>query len=268
MSDVATTILTNIAQLGLKVIGAILIWFVGRWLIGLVVRMAHKAAEGRKLDPTLLRYLDTILSVVLNILLAVGILGYFGVQTTAIAAVLGAVALAIGMAWAGLLANFAAGVFMIVLRPIHVGDFVSAAGVSGLVRDIGLFVTTLTTGDNVETYVGNNAIFSGVIQNYSINPYRRVDLVAQLSHTVDPQAAIKLLQERLSQIPNVLQEPAPDVEILEFNLAGPVLAVRPYSSNAAYWQVYFDTNRAIRESFGAAGFPTPSQHYQVNQVAG
>jgi small conductance mechanosensitive channel len=141
-----------------------------------------------------------------------------------------------------------------------VGDFVSAGDVVGTVHEIGMFATTIDTPDNIRTFVGNNKIFSNNIQNFTANPYRRVDLKAQLNHSVDHAQAIKLLQERLAKIPNVLTDPAPDVEILEFNLAGPVLAVRPYVHNTDYWQVYFDTNRVIRESFGEAGFPVPEQH--------
>jgi len=115
--------------------------------------------------------------------------------------------------------------------------------------------------------VGNAKIFSDIIQNYSANPYRRVDLMAQLAHGVDPTLAIGLLKERLAKIPNVLTAPPPDLEILQFTLAGPVLAVRPYCSNANYWQVYFDTNRSIREAFGTAGFPTPQQHFRVQSLA-
>jgi small conductance mechanosensitive channel len=139
-----------------------------------------------------------------------------------------------------------------------VGDFISAGDVTGTVREIGLFSTTVDTPDNVRTYVGNNKIFASNIQNFTTNPYRRVDLKAQLHHEVDPAQAIKLLKERLAQIPHVLTEPAPDVEILEFTLAGPVLAVRPYVHNDNYWQVYFDTNRMIRATFGEAKFPAPT----------
>jgi small conductance mechanosensitive channel len=106
-------------------------------------------------------------------------------------------------------------------------------------------------------------MFSDNIQNFTTNPYRRVDLKAQLNHSVDHDAAVRFLKERLAKIPNVSSTPQPDVEILEFNLAGPVLAVRPYCHNNHYWQVYFDTNRAIREVFGTAGFPIPEQHVVV-----
>lgn len=131
--------------------------------------------------------------------------------------------------------------------------------VAGTIAEIGLLATVVNTPDNVRTIIGNSKILGDAIQDYSANPYRRVDLVAQLHHTVDPEAAIKLLRERLPRIPNVAREPAPDVEILQFTAAGPQLAVRPSCHTDAHWQVYFDTNRAIRETFVAAGYPVPEQ---------
>jgi small conductance mechanosensitive channel len=259
-NQIMQTVTTIAIAFGLKIIGAIVVWVVGRYLIALAVRLVSNALEKQRVDPTVLRYLGTVVSVTLNIILVIAILGYFGVETTTFAALFAAAGVAIGLAWSGLLANFAAGAFMIILRPMKVGDFVTAGGVTGTVREIGLFVTVINTPDNVQTIVGNNKIFSDTIQNFSVNPYRRVDLKAQLNHSVDHNQAIQLLKDRLAKIPNVETDPAPDVEILDFNLAGPVLAVRPYCHTDHYWQVYFDTNKVIRESFGAAKFPVPEQH--------
>jgi small conductance mechanosensitive channel len=186
------------------------------------------------------------------------------VETTSFAALLAAGGVAIGVAWSGLLANFAAGVFLVFLRPFKVGDFVTAGGVTGTVDAIGLFGTVINTPDNVHTIVGNNKIFGDTIQNFSANPYRRVDLTAIISNSVDHHDAIRVLKERLSAIPNVLASPAPDVDVLLFTPAGPQLCVRPYCSNNDYWQVYFDTNRLIRESFTEAGFPAPMPTYAVS----
>jgi small conductance mechanosensitive channel len=249
--------------IGFKVVGALVFWLVGRWLISFAVRLVASAMEKQKVDPTLLRYVGTIISVTLNIILVVAILGYFGVETTSFAAIVAAAGVAIGMAWSGLLSNFAAGAFIMVLRPFKVGDFITAGGVTGTVKEVGLFVTAINTLDNVMNLVGNSKIFSDTIQNFSHNPFRRVDLKAQLAHSVDHNEAIKLLKERLAKIANVIANPPPDVEILEFNLNGPVLAVRPYCHTDHYWQVYFDTNRVIRETFGAAGYPVPEQHFVI-----
>lgn len=260
MTQTVTTLVTTV---GLKILGAIAIWIVGRWLIALFIRLIEGALTRQKIDPTLIRYIHSAVAALLNIVLVVAILGFFGVETTSFAALLAAAGIAIGMAWSGLLANFAGGVFLVVLQPFKVGDFVTVAGITGTVDAIGLFATTLNTPDNVKTIVGNGKIFGDTIQNFSANPYRRVELTAQLAHDVDPEAAVGLLKPALAKVPNVLADPAPDVEILTFNLAGPVLAVRPYCNNQHYWQVYFDTNKLIRDVFSRAGFPVPEQHYSV-----
>lgn len=254
-------------DLGVKILAAIAFWVIGRWLIGLVGHAVQSTLERQKVDATVMRYLGTVINVTLNILLVVGILGYFGIQTTTFAALFAAAGVAIGMAWSGLLANFAGGVFLIILRPIKVGDFVTVAGITGTVKEVGLFASAINTPDNVMTLVGNGKIFGDTIQNFSVNPHRRVDLKAQLAGAADCGRAIALLKERIAAVPNVLAAPAVDVEILEFNLVGPVLAVRPYCHNDHYWQVYFDTNKVIRETLGAPEFPapTPSQVVFVKQ---
>jgi small conductance mechanosensitive channel len=248
-------------DVGAAVAGALLLFLIGRWLIGAVVRFIQGGLETQKVDPTVLRYLGSTITVILNIVLVVAILGYFGVETTSFAALIAAAGVAIGMAWSGLLANFAAGAFLVVLRPFKVGDYIAAAGIEGTVRKIGLFTTTVDTPDNVITYVGNNKLFADNIRNFSANPYRRVELTAQLSQTEDVPAAIAKLKAGLAAIPNVVKAPAPDVEILSFTLAGPVLAVRPYCNTDHYWQVYFDSNRLIASS----GFAVPAPQYLIRQ---
>ncbi|MFC5696903.1 mechanosensitive ion channel family protein [Pseudomonas sp. GCM10022186] len=269
VSAFMTTVMQYATTFGVKILAAIAFWVVGRWLINFAVGLVQRSLERQKADPTVLRYVGSFITVTLNILLVVGILGFFGIQTTSLAALIAAVGLAIGMAWSGLLANLAAGGFIIVLRPFKVGDFISAGGVTGTVKEIGLFGTTINTPDNVMTLVGNNKIFSDTIQNYSANAFRRVELKAQLSGAADYQAAVALLKHRIAAIPNVLGDPPVDVEILEFNLVGPVLAVRPYCHNDDYWQVYFDTNRVIKDALGTDfPAPMPAQTIIVQQPQG
>jgi small conductance mechanosensitive channel len=189
--------------------------------------------------------------------LILALLGIFGIQTTSFVALLAGLGLAIGTAWGGLLAHFAAGVFLQVLRPFRVGDYVTAGAVTGTVREIGLFFTKIVTPDNVETIVGNNVIFSGTIQNFSTLPFRRVECSAKIANGVDPRDAIERLRSAIAAIPNVQATPAPDIEILNFTPEGPLLAVRPYTHTDHYWQVWFDTNRAIVATFTAAGYPVP-----------
>jgi small conductance mechanosensitive channel len=268
LTAITQTVSTTLTTVGFRILGAIAIWIIGRWLIALALRLMGAGLAKQKLDPTLTRYIHSALAALLNIVLVVAILGFFGVETTSIAALLAAAGVAIGMAWSGMLANFAGGVFLVFLQPFKVGDFVTAAGVTGVVEEIGLFATIINTPDNVKTMVGNGKVFGDTIQNFSANPYRRVELTAQLAHGVEPSAAVALLKAAVAKVPNVIAEPAPDIEILTFNPLGVVLAVRPYCNNRHYWQVYFDTNRMIRDTFTQAGFPIPEQHYALRGAKG
>lgn len=265
LSHVAQTTIPLITTLALKVLGAIVVWLIARQVIAMVARVVVRSLK-LPFDQTVAGYIGTAVGVLLNIGLVLGILGFFGIETTSFAALLAGVGIAVGAAWGGLLTNLASGIFLLLLRPFAIGDFIQAGGIIGTVREIGLFVTAIDTMDNVRTYVGNNRIFSDNIQNFTTNPYRRVDLTAQLHVAVEPAAATRVLRERLARIPHVLAQPAPDVEVLAFTPLGPVLAVRPYCHNDHYWQVYFDTNRTIREAFGEAGFPAPEQPVLVRSA--
>jgi len=244
---------------GVKVITALIVWIIGRWLIGLTQRLVAKALDrGQRVDPTLSRYLISILGVVLTIVLILSILDMFGIRTTSFAVLLAGAGLAIGTAWGGLLTHFAAGVFLQVLRPYKVGDYVTVGGgINGTVKELGLFGTTLVTPDNVITTVGNNKVLSESILNFSQLEWRRVDTTAKIANGVDVNQATALLKAAINEIPNVSKKQPAEVEILQFTPEGPLLAVRPYTHTDHYWQVYFDTHRAIVKTFGAAGYPTP-----------
>ena len=267
IAAVTTNLVNTATQLGLKIAGAIVIWIVGKMVIGFILSILTKALASQRFDSTLVGYMRTGVSVALRGALLLAILGFFGVETSSFAALIAAAGVAIGMAWSGLLANFAAGVFLVVLRPFKKGDFVTAGGVTGTIRSIGLFGTEIDTPDCILTTVGNGKIFSDTIQNFSANPYRRVDLTAQLPNGVDPKAAIELLKQGMSRVANTATAPAPECEILTFTAAGPVLAVRPYTNNSNYWQVYFDTNQMIASTFAAAGYPVPAQQHIVVQAS-
>jgi small conductance mechanosensitive channel len=257
---------TTAIDLGIKILAALAFWFVGRWLINRVAALIRAAMGRNNVDPTLTKYLGSIVTVTLNIALVLGILGYFGVETTSFAALLAGVGLAIGAAWSGMLGNFAAGAFMLVLRPFKVGDAVSVGGVTGTVQELGLFGTTIVTPDNVLTVVGNGKIFADTIQNFSALPVRRVDRTAQLAGSVDPGDAIARLRAAMATIPNVATTPAPQISLLDMTVLGPVIAVRPYTHNDHYWQVYFDTNEAIVRVCREAGWPAPTPSQIVRQA--
>jgi small conductance mechanosensitive channel len=218
---------TQGVDFGIKVIGAIAAWIIGRWLISLAAKFMERIFErAGRIDVTVAKYLATIVSGFLTLVLILALLGIFGIQTTSFVALLAGLGLAIGTAWGGLLAHFAAGVFLQVLRPFRVGDFVTAGTITGTVREIGLFFTKIVTPDNVETIVGNNVIFSGTIQNFSTLPFRRVECTAKIANGVDPRDAIERLRPVIAAIPNV--ETSRDPHLHAGRPAARGAAVHPY----------------------------------------
>jgi len=252
-------VVTNGVSLVIKLAASLAIWIIGRRIISILMGVVNRGiVRGGKIDATTSHYITSILSVLLTIGLVLGIFGYLGVQTTSFAALLAGAGIAIGAAWGGLLAHLAAGLFMQIMRPFKVGDYVVAGGIEGTVTEMGMFGTTILTPDNVVTIVGNNKIFSDTIKNFSAQAFRRVDCLAKVANSVDPMEAIARLRSVVARIPNVMSNPAPVIDLLEFTAEGPKLCVRPYCNNEHYWQVYFDTNRAIAEAFGTAGYPVPA----------
>lgn len=247
---------------GLKVIVALVIWFIGGMFIATFAKVARRVLMARQLEATLVNYAISAIHVILRMLLIMGILEVCGVPTTSFAAMIGAVSVAIGVAWSGLLSNFAAGVFLVVLRPFKVGDYITAAGQTGTVTDIGLVTTILLTDNNLRVIIGNNKLFSDIITNYNVHPTRRVDLRCQIAYGVDPMQAMALLGTRVAQIPNVITSPAPSVTIQEFNAIGTLLAVRLFAPTPAFGQVLNDTNQMIAQTCAEAGWPAPAS-YQV-----
>ena len=268
MTAVQNFLSTTVSELAIKILAAVAFWIVGRWLIGKVISLIQAAMGRNNVDPTLTKYLGSIVAIALNITLVLGILGYFGIQTTSFAAMLAGAGVAIGAAWSGMLGNFAAGAFMLILRPFKVGDFVSVGGITGTVHELGLFGTTIITPDNVLTLVGNSKVFGDTVMNYSARPSRRVERTAQLAGGVDVADAMARLKAAVAAIPNVLTEPAPEVNLLDMNLVGPVIAVRPYCNNNDYWQVYFNTNEAIVRVCKEAGWPAPTPTQIMKTVQG
>ena len=264
MQNIQNFLSTTITELAIKVLAAIAFWIVGRWLIGMVVGLMQRAMSRNHVDPTLTKYLGSIVAVMLNIALVLGILGYFGIQTTSFAALIAGAGVAIGAAWSGMLGNFAAGAFMLVLRPFKVGDFIAAGGLVGTVKELGLFATTIVTPENVVALIGNTKIFADNIQNYSANPSRRVERTAQLAGGVDVTDAMARFKAAIEAIPNVVKAPGVEISVLDINLVGPVIAVRPYCHTDHYWQVYFDTNEAILPRFRGI---TPALSHPVRSAS-
>ena len=255
LSDLYGTIQAILVPAGMKLIAAVAIWVIGGMVIRGILAGLDRAMKLQRIDITLIRYVRSFLSVLLKIALILGILGFIGIETTSFAALLAAAGIAIGTAWSGLLSNFAAGVFLVVLRPFKLGDSVLIATVSGVVREIGLFGTTLDTADGVRVLVGNSRVFSENIVNYSANPLRRVDLRVQLGNGADAAAVMERLRSAVSGIEHVVSSPAPVVEIIDINAIGPVIGVRPQVPNEFHAKVFFEGQRMLAQAVDVSELP-------------
>ena len=233
-------------EIGINLAKAAAIFVVGRWAIRSGIKLMSTQMTQRKMDATLIGYAENTINVALNIVLAVVLLGVFGIETTSFAAFIAAAGFAIGAAWGGLLGNLAAGAFLIVLRPFKAGDMISGGGVTGKVVEIGLFVTTFLTPDNVVTFVGNSKILGATIKNYSTSASRRVELMGTLDHSDNVEQTMAEIRARLLKVPNVLADPAPEVNIHAFSHKLLTLTIRPYTHSDNYFQVQFDVADAMR----------------------
>ncbi|MBS1960302.1 MAG: mechanosensitive ion channel family protein [Bdellovibrionales bacterium] len=200
-----------------KVAGAFAVWFIGGIVVRALRRLLELALERRHVDSTLVRYADSTLGLLLKALLFLMILSIFGFETTSFSAILAAAGVAIGVAWSGLLSNFAAGVFLILFRPFRVGDVIAAAGVTGVVREIGLFATQVDSGENLRIFVGNGKIFSDNILNYTTNSYRLVVWKIQISSQINPEQALAELKKPLESIPKINAGFGVTAEIVDIN---------------------------------------------------
>ena len=245
----AKSLLDNIAlrlsEYGLKLLGAVAVWIIGRAFIKFGLGLLVARLEKQKVDHTIVGYARNTLAVALNIALAVVLMGVLGIETASFAAFIAGAGLAIGAAWSGLLSNFAAGAFLVVLRPFKVGDNVTTAGITGTITEIGLFTTTLLTQDNVRTFIGNSKVLGSILRNHHANPARRLDLVATAPRMADLPALLTTCKELLAATPNVLATPAPEVELLSFDSHHLKLAIRPYVHQDHYWTVLYAVTTAL-----------------------
>ena len=241
----------------LRLLGALLIWNVGRRIIALVAALVAKTLTHNKLDSTLVRYLTSILSGLLTVFLVLGIVEFLGIPTTSFAALAAGAGLAIGAAWSGMLANFAAGIFMIVMRPFRVGDRITAGGVTGTVREIGLFATQIDTEDNIQTLVGNAKLFGDNLQNHTAYPQHTCMLEFHLRSSADFHARMQQLTEQLKTIPGVTAGTC-EVEFEKFSPWGPVLSATVDCQHNDFRRVRADMAAAIQRIYGEMGLQAPA----------
>lgn len=253
---------------GVKIITALAIFIIGKWVAKSLAGLVQKGLQKNNIDPAIQNFVGSLVSWALIIFVVIAALGQLGIQTASFVAIVGAAGLAIGLALQGSLANFAAGVLILIFRPFKVGDFVEVAGVSGAVQNIQIFTTELHTPDNKKVIVPNGGVISGNITNYSANNTRRVDLVFGIGYSEDIDVAKTLLQTVLAAEPKVLQDPAPTIGVVELADSSVNLVCRPWVNTADYWDVYFNVTEAVKKALDAGGIsiPFPQRDLHLHHV--
>ena len=243
--DLMKDFISDSIWIGLKILVALAIYFVGRAVIRWVLRIMERSFERRRVDASLRTFLHNLVSVVAYLLLLLAVVQTLGVNATSIIAIFSAATLAIGMALSGTMQNFAGGVMILLLRPYRVGDFISAQGQSGTVEEIMLFTTKITTGDRQTIYIPNSAISTSIIDNYSRSELRRVDITVSISYGDDVDVARAAMLEICKADARVLTDPEAVVYVAALADSSVNLSLRAWVKNADYWGVFFDLNERI-----------------------
>lgn len=253
---------------GLQVVGAIAIFVIGRFVIGIVTGIVRRILAKSKTDETLVKFLVSLTKTGLLLILFIAVLNQLGIQTTSFVAIIGAVALAIGFALQGSLANFASGVMLIAFRPFKVGDSIEAGGTVGAVEEISMFSTIMRTPDNKKIIVPNKNITGSNIINYSAKETRRIDLVFGIGYDDDLKKARRLLENMLADDSRVLKDPAPTVAVSELADSSVNFIVRPWVKSKDYWGVYWDLTERVKLTFDDENIsiPYPQQDVHIHQV--
>jgi small conductance mechanosensitive channel len=250
-------LITFATDYGIRIVGAILILIIGRIAAGWIRRLVRKGLEKRGTDPAIIGFVAGLSYYLVLIFTVLAVLSKFGVETASFVAVLGAAGFAIGFAMQGSLGNFAAGIMLLVFRPYNIGDYVEVSGVSGTVREMGLFVTNLTTPDNVRVIVPNGKIFGDIIKNYSAEDLRRVDLVFGIGYGSSIEQATATLKELMAADPRILAEPEPQIAVNELADSSVNFVARPWVKKEDYWAVRFDLTERVKAAFDEKGIEIP-----------
>jgi small conductance mechanosensitive channel len=253
---------------GLKVIAAVAIFIIGRWIAKLVRRGVRRVMEKAEVEPIITGFVSSIAYISLLAFVVVAALGQLGIQTTSFIAILGAAGLAIGLALQGSLANFAAGFLMIIFRPFKVGDFIEGAGVAGVVREIQIFTTTLKTPDNKTIIIPNAKLSGDNIINYSAEATRRVDMTVGVAYDANLAKVKDVLNDIISKDGRIHADPSPQVVVAELADSSVNFVVRVWTNTEDFWGVKFDATETIKNRFDAEGIGIPFPQRDIHIVSG
>ena len=260
---------STIVALGKNLVIALVIFYVGRFVISLVVRGLRKVMQKNGVDKTLETFVCNLVRMVLLVVVIIAAIGALGIHTTSFIAIFGAAGLAVGLALQGSLSNFAAGVLIVLFRPYKVGDFIEAAGINGVVEQVQILTTILKTGDNKQVIVPNSQIMDSIITNYSANDTRRVDMVVGVSYDDDLDKVRQTIEELVAAEDRILDEPACTIAVSALADSSVNFVVRPWVKTSDYWGVMFDMTEAIKKRFDKEGisFPFPQQDVHLYKAS-
>ncbi len=253
-----------VVPFGIKLVVAIVVLLLGRWVIKLIKKGLTRIMERRKADPSLSSFLMSLVSVLLTFLLIIAIVGILGVNTSSLVALLASAGLAIGMALSGTLQNFAGGVMIMLFKPFKVGDFISAQGYEGVVNEIQIFNTHVLTPDNKEVILPNGSLSTGAMTNFSKQGTRRVDWSFSIAYGDDYDKAKSLLLRLCDEDGRIQKTPAPFVELGKLNDSSVDITVRVWVDAADYWAVFFSMNEKVYKAFAAEGLSIPFPQMDVH----
>jgi small conductance mechanosensitive channel len=264
MEELIAKIYELITVFGVKILAAVAVFIIGRWVAKLMRRIVDKVIGKRSVDPTIGKFVANLTYIALLTFFILAALGLLGIQTTSFIAVIGAAGLAIGLALQGSLANFAAGFLLIIFRPYKVGDYIEGGGTAGTVEAIQLFTTQLASPDNKTIIVPNSKMTGDNIVNYSAKGTRRVDMVFGIGYEDDIDKARNIITEILSQDERILKDPPTNIAVSELADSSVNFIARPWVNAADYWNVYFETTEKVKKRFDAQGISIPYPQRDVH----
>jgi small conductance mechanosensitive channel len=264
MSAILNKVWELVTIYGIKVLAAIVIFFVGRWVAKAISNLIRRMMRKGDLDQTIRRFVANMAYIVLMIFVVLAALSQLGIQTTSFIAILGAAGLAIGLALQGSLSNFAAGFLMIIFRPIRVGDFIEGAGTAGTVEEIAIFTTTLVTPDNKTVIIPNSSLTGDNILNWTLKGTRRVDMVMGIGYDDDIDKARQIMKDVMAEDDRIMKDPAPQIAVVELADSSVNFVVRPWAKASDYWGVYMTTTEKIKKAFDANGISIPYPQRDVH----
>lgn len=252
---------------GKNLLIALIVYFIGRFLIKYATKALKAIAKKRNMEPSLTSFLDSLVSISLNLLLAITIVGVLGIDTSSFLAVFASAGVAIGMALSGTLQNFAGGVLILILKPYKVGDFIEAQGFAGNVKEIQIFSTILTTPDNQTIIIPNGALSTGCLKNSTAAPTRRIDLDVEVAYNTKTEDVRKVLMQQINEDSRIIKEPAamePYLPMIKMSASSIVFQMRVWVKAEEYWKVRFELTESVYQALGNAGIEIPFQQMDVH----